>query len=258
MRLPPTSALLKHRLLLSGLLFLSPLPALAEKIALTIASDPAGATVLWNGKAVGTTPYTANLPGGYFHETAWVTSTVLGTAVNIVLLKPGYRPERLDITNGPFDRQNLKGQYFGQFWIITDTHFHQNLVPRSPATASRPPSPLGAQFAFDNSGGQPGRYSIKHVPDAASEHTGELSITGVGIRWSEAEGGNPKKDNFEATCKDVKQIAITAAGYMGEYGNESRELRLGVFRKQYVLQARSGDERDEILGALTKACVAPK
>jgi hypothetical protein len=85
-------------ILLRPLLLLAPLlqscfPASARHITLTITSEPSGATVTWNDRVVGTTPYSAKYSGGYFHQTTWVTSKVLRTAVNVVLSKPGYKPQ---------------------------------------------------------------------------------------------------------------------------------------------------------------------
>src|ERR1039457_724951 len=115
---------LKSQLSLLGLLFLLWSPASARDITLTITIYPPGARVMWNDRFVGTTPYSAKFPGGYFHQTEWVTSKVLRTAVNVVLSKPGYEPKRFTITEGPYERKNLKGLSFGEFWIIMDKQFH--------------------------------------------------------------------------------------------------------------------------------------
>src|ERR1700722_13788863 len=87
--------------------------ALARDLALTITSDPT------RGEFVGSAPCVAKFPRGYFHQAAWIVSKVLRAPVTSNLSMLGYESDQFTITDGPYERRNLNGQYFGNFWIIT-------------------------------------------------------------------------------------------------------------------------------------------
>ena len=99
--------------------------ALADK--LTITSSPPGATVEFDGVAVGTTPFEKDYPGGYFHKTRTVLGARLEHPLIARLSLPGYVTKELKLTEGPMNWISLNGRNRGEYWLIKSDHFHADL-----------------------------------------------------------------------------------------------------------------------------------
>jgi hypothetical protein len=138
------------------LAFLASLALTPRTIAdtLTITSTPSGATVEVDGVIVGTTPYQVKYPGGYFHKTKTVLGECLEHALALRVYKDGYAAQEVQLTEGPFERVNLKGKNYGHYWLLKMNKFATSLQPLSrtpppaalPAPASephRPRAPVG-------------------------------------------------------------------------------------------------------------------
>src|SRR5260370_33772246 len=69
--------------------------------SLSVTSSPPGANVKTNGVLVGTTPFHADYPGGYFHKTHLVSSSRLDRSMMLRGSKDGYSPQQIALTNGP-------------------------------------------------------------------------------------------------------------------------------------------------------------
>lgn len=107
---------------------------LAKDLAIT--STPPGARVEINGVFAGTTPYTCDYPGGYFHKTHTVFGSRLDHAVVLTVSKDGYLTEKLTITDGPFEWISITGRHHGTYFLLKSSHFNVHLVPVS--TGSHP------------------------------------------------------------------------------------------------------------------------
>lgn len=109
-------------------LFVAP-RALAKN--LTITSTPPGARVEIDGLFAGTTPYTTDFPGGYFHKPHTVFGSRLDHAMVVAISKDGYAPEKLTITNGPFAWVSINGRRHGSYFLLKAAHFDIHLDPLS-------------------------------------------------------------------------------------------------------------------------------
>ena len=77
---------------------------------LQIISNPPGAAVEIDGKAVGTTPYRSKkLPGGFFHKTATVFGARLERPLHARLTLAGYVSQDIELTAGPMKWIALNG-----------------------------------------------------------------------------------------------------------------------------------------------------
>lgn len=99
-----------------------PMRAFPDKFQIT--SDPPGATVEINGGMVGTTPYTQEVPGGYFHRTKTAFGARLGHAMIARLTLAGYEPVEIVLTDGPANWISIKNHNYGPYWLIKTDHFH--------------------------------------------------------------------------------------------------------------------------------------
>src|SRR5262245_26311038 len=71
---------------------------------LTISSDPTGASIEMDGRVVGKTPYTVEVPGAYFHGTSSVFGLrhLLREQMHIRIALDGYLPKESNLASGPF------------------------------------------------------------------------------------------------------------------------------------------------------------
>jgi S1-C subfamily serine protease len=105
-------------------LFLASLPQVSfAKDHLTIDSIPAGATVEIDGIAVGKTPYSVEVPGGYIHGTRSVFGKVLRQQMHVRLQLDGYLPLDSDLARGPMPWIALNGVYHGDYWLLKTANF---------------------------------------------------------------------------------------------------------------------------------------
>ena len=96
---------------------------------LSITSSPPGATVEINGLDVGTTPFTANYPGGYFHKPHSVFSSRLEYHIVARISLQGYASQELTLTAGPFAWRAFNGRSEGAYFLFKTEHFNVILEP---------------------------------------------------------------------------------------------------------------------------------
>lgn len=113
---------------LALLVWLLPAPR-ASADTLTITSTPTGATVEIDGVAVGTTPYHANYPGGYFHKTHTVFGAMLEHTMKLRITMPGYSSKEIVLTNGPLPWRNLEGRLIAEYYVFKEKEFAITLEP---------------------------------------------------------------------------------------------------------------------------------
>src|SRR6266481_6135760 len=102
--------------------FANPLRTSAKDY-LTINSQPSGATVEFDGVAVGKTPYTVEVPGGYLRGSKSVFGKLLRHQVHLKVTLDGYLSKEMDLANGPTPWIALNGTYHGDFWILKSAAF---------------------------------------------------------------------------------------------------------------------------------------
>jgi hypothetical protein len=107
----------------------------AESFSIT--SSPVGAAVEIDGVVVGTTPFHADYPGGYFHKTHTVFSARLEHRMILRVSKDGYVLQQITMTDGPFDWIGVTGKHHGKYFLLRSDHYELNLeavaVAREPA-----------------------------------------------------------------------------------------------------------------------------
>ncbi len=114
---------------LAALLSIAAPRARAKK--LTITSTPPGARVEIDGSFAGTTPYTSDFPGGYFHKPHTVFGARLDHAMLIKISMGGYVSEKVTLTNGPFVWTSVNGRQHGRYFLLKSEHFDIRLDPLS-------------------------------------------------------------------------------------------------------------------------------
>ncbi|HVB36309.1 MAG TPA: PEGA domain-containing protein [Candidatus Acidoferrales bacterium] len=95
----------------------------------SINSKPSGATIEINGLIAGKTPYTAQLPGGYFHKTHTVFGSRLEHAMVVRVSMDGYVSQQITLTEGPFAWRSFNGHFEGNSWLIKTNHVEVILEP---------------------------------------------------------------------------------------------------------------------------------
>jgi serine protease Do len=138
--LSPTSSLL--RLAVAAFALLSARDACAN--TLTIASNPSRATVEIDGVVVGTTPYEAKFPGGYFHKTHTVFGQRLERRMVARVSKEGYATKEIELTYGPIPWIALNGHHHGSYWLFKSDHFEVRLEPISKVLTGKIETSSGA------------------------------------------------------------------------------------------------------------------
>lgn len=104
--------------------------ALAPRIhadALTITTDPPGATVEIDGLVSATTPSRTDLPGGFFRKTHTAFNTRLEHPIVVHVSKDGYLSQQVTLTDGPFEWVAINGRRRGNYFLLKSDHFHFTL-----------------------------------------------------------------------------------------------------------------------------------
>ncbi len=102
--------------LLTSLLIACAIAAPAARAnTLTITSTPPGATIVIDGVTVGTTPYEARFPGGYFHKTHTVFGQRLEHPMVARISKEGFTSKEIELTYGPLPWVALNGRFYGNY-----------------------------------------------------------------------------------------------------------------------------------------------
>jgi hypothetical protein len=116
----------------AGLCTLAAMMSLAPQShaeSLSVTSSPPGANVEINGVLVGTTPFHADYPGGYFHKTHLVFSSRLDHSMMLRVSKDGYSTQQIALTNGPFEWIAVTGKHHGNYFLLKSDHFELKLEP---------------------------------------------------------------------------------------------------------------------------------
>jgi hypothetical protein len=139
-----------------------------------ITSSPAGAAVEIDGVAVGTTPFHADYPGGYFHKTHTVFSSRLEHRMILRLWKDGYVLQQITLTDGPFDWIGVTGKHHGKYFLLRSDHYELKLEAVAVARESTmeragPIHPHGETGFLDGgaSAGMTGTVAIASDPAGA-------------------------------------------------------------------------------------------
>jgi hypothetical protein len=139
---------------------------------LTISSTPLGARVEINGVFAGTTPYTSDFPGGYFHKPHTVFGARLDHAMTLHVSKDGYLPEKITITSGPFQWVSINGRHHGNYFLLKSSHIEIKLDPLS-AGVGRPIKTIDGQGPM-----HPPRPAESFDDDHGhSDDTGRLAVS---------------------------------------------------------------------------------
>jgi hypothetical protein len=94
---------------------------------LTITSTPPGASVEVNGSVIGTTPYTIDYPGGYFHKPHTVFSSRLEHSMIVKISLEGYVSQQVTLTEGPFEWIAVTGRHHGNYFLLKSGRFNIKL-----------------------------------------------------------------------------------------------------------------------------------
>jgi len=92
-----------------------------------VTSTPTGAAVEIDGAVVGTTPFEADYPGGYFHKTHTVFSARLEHRMVLRVSKDGYVLQQITLTDGPFDWIGVTGKHHGKYFLLRADHYELKL-----------------------------------------------------------------------------------------------------------------------------------
>ena len=120
-----------------GLMALAAVVSLAPQNraeSLSVTSSPSGANVEINGALVGTTPFRAEYPGGYFHKTHLVFSARLDHSLTLRISKDGYSTQQIALTEGPFEWVAVTGKHRGNYFLLKSDHFALKLEPAALTT----------------------------------------------------------------------------------------------------------------------------
>jgi hypothetical protein len=98
---------------------------------LTITSTPPGASVEVDGSVIGTTPYTTDYPGGYFHKPHTVFSSRLEHSMIVKISLEGYLTQQITLTEGPFEWVAVTGRHHGDYFLLKSDRFNVKLDPVS-------------------------------------------------------------------------------------------------------------------------------
>lgn len=103
--------------------------------SLSVTSSPSGANVEINGVLVGTTPFHADYPGGYFHKTHLVFSARLDHSMTLRISKDGYSTQQILLTEGPFEWVAVSGRHHGNYFLLKSDHFALKLQAAGATTS---------------------------------------------------------------------------------------------------------------------------
>jgi serine protease Do len=106
---------------------LSPRAAPAQTLKVT--STPNGAKVEIDAVVVGTTPYEAKVPGGFFRKTRSIFGARLEHALVLRVSMDGYASKEILMTEGPMRWVALNGVDHGEYWLLKTDHFDVELEP---------------------------------------------------------------------------------------------------------------------------------
>ena len=95
---------------------------------LVITSDPPGASVVWDGKTLGPTPYTEQVKYVYFYYgPRFAYSTRFIRHVTMTVSKEGYVSKTIVVTKGPFRWVSLDSSNWFDYFVVSQPEFHIKL-----------------------------------------------------------------------------------------------------------------------------------
>jgi S1-C subfamily serine protease len=199
---------MRIRPLYALLIFSCLTPAALKAEELTITSNPPGATIEIDGKAIGTTPHVSKLPGGYFHKTATVFQARLEHPVHMRISMEGYIPKDIELTEGPMRWIALNGVDHGNYYLLKDKVFNVTLNPEAKVftsgLAQASPAP---QIELASA-----ELSIESIVDKTSSAVLKLSTAeGTGSGFLVTKGGvvvtnaHVVGNSSEVTAKNTQQ-----------------------------------------------------
>lgn len=161
-----------------ALLLSAPFAPRSHAETLTITSSPAGAKVAIGGLAAGTTPYSTEFPGGYFHKPHTVFGSRLSHSLTVEISMDGYFTQRVTLTEGPYEWISVNGRHHGNYFLLKSGRFDIRLDPV--AVGRAPVETIG-------------RDGPAHLPSAAAFRADDdkpLSQTGSVLIQSDPPGAD--------------------------------------------------------------------
>ncbi len=151
---------------------------------LTITSTPPGARVAIDGSFVGTTPYTSDFPGGYFHKPHTVFGARLDHALTVTISEDGYVTEKLTLTDGPFIWMSVNGRKHGNYFLLKSKRFDIHLEPTASGRGKpietvdgEGPMPPAKTSSFSDPAGEP-HAQLGTVVVSSSPPRAEIYVDG--------------------------------------------------------------------------------
>jgi S1-C subfamily serine protease len=138
--------LIFSRFLLAGIILSTcTAPCFAGDKKITFETTPPGAEVEVNGSIRCTTPCSIDVPSYYFGAKRTAFSKHADAPIVVRLLKDGYAPKTIQVTNGPIHWKNLYGNNLYDYYEITTTDFNIRLDPVEKFFTSPPSPAISAQ-----------------------------------------------------------------------------------------------------------------
>ncbi|HVB56053.1 MAG TPA: PEGA domain-containing protein [Candidatus Acidoferrales bacterium] len=203
----------------------------AEK--LTITSSPPGATVEINGAVVGTTPFQADYPGGYFHKSHTAFAARLEHAMVARVSKKGYLSRQITLTDGPFEWVAITGRRRGSYFLLKSDHFAVSMEATAgeddPALEMSgregpipPPSDAGPQPGEDKTASDTSSVTIASDPAHADIFVDEQFVGQTPSTIHLAVGSHhielkiPGKESWQRNLQVLKDSQLTLHAVLGE------------------------------------------
>ncbi|HZT77383.1 MAG TPA: trypsin-like peptidase domain-containing protein [Vicinamibacterales bacterium] len=90
----------------------------AAKPRITVASEPSGANIEWNGRFVGTTPFSTEVEDYVVTPPKYLWSKFLGEDIVLRVWKDGYLPKTVRLTSGPFVWVNMTNTASKEYYVV--------------------------------------------------------------------------------------------------------------------------------------------
>lgn len=202
---------------------------------LTITSSPLGARVEINGLFAGTTPYTSDYPGGYFHKSHTVFGSRLDHAMVLTISKDGYLPEKVTITKGPFAWVSINGHHHGSYFLLKSEHFDIRLQPVS-ISDGQPTETIDGEGPM---------RPVKSVESVVSARDSHAAMGTVAISSNSAEAEIYVDGQFEgqtpAKLRLTSGLHHFVIQFSGDKGDKKWERDLDVLSGSHLTLNASDD-----------------
>ncbi|MGH9686457.1 MAG: PEGA domain-containing protein [Candidatus Acidiferrales bacterium] len=182
---------------------------------LTITTSPPGARLEINGLFVGTTPYTSDYPGGYFHKPHTVFGSRLDRAMVLTISEDGYLPEKVIITKGPLAWVSINGRHHGNYFLLKATHFEIRLQPVS----------SGNGQALQTIDGEGPMRPVKSADRDASESNPRSKMGTVAISSNPTEAEIYVDGQFEGQTPAKLRLASGLHHFLIQFSGDKNEKK---------------------------------